>query len=265
MLKYFNEDRHNSNICFSTEYNDASGILLIPKNSSTYIRNSLDLKIKYIKEVDKLYIPVREPFQRFISGFVEFISRAKRQGDKGRGNIALIPSEYDVIKDILCNQNRLDQRIQNFLEFTKEHGFIDPHIFPQTYFTTKAKSAGPRVEYLDASQNDQLAKMLNVFGSGTQHHSKYSIKDKSKIDFKYLYHGVNTRIKQGPIAQTQLFAGTNGLYKEYGSRFGKKRALSLFYRDVQTNVLGSSLIKSQLIELYKKDFSLWEQSFPEQR
>ena len=257
-IDYHYEHRHNSHVSWTTCHNSMESILLIPKNSSSYIRRSLPLIPQQIGTSAKLFIPVRDPSLRFVSGFVEFISRTKLQDDPGRGNIFLKAEDYAKLSNAILNNDDITITILNFLKLTKEYGFLDPHVYPQSYFLKPFKALDIQIEFLDANSSIYLQNMINRFGpKNTSPRDRYSIHNKSKINLQYIFNGVVSRCIAGPIARTHLFSGENGIYREYGSFLNKKTALRRYYNAVKLAVEESSKIREELGILYEDDYDIW--------
>ena len=193
---FYNEYLHQAGLCWSTEYNIRQGILLIPKNSSTFIRASLPLIATDFESVETPYIPIRHPINRFISGFVKFISRIKLLGDPGRGNIPLKKAKYDDIYTIMNSENTLRLRILDFLSYCENYGFIDPHIYPQSYFIKRATIQDIHLEFFDSSSSANLSNVMGRSGLKKWHTgSTYSISDKSQINVHYIRQGQFAKLR----------------------------------------------------------------------
>lgn len=215
-------------------------------------------------DVSVLYVPIRDPYRRFVSGFVEFVSRAKRAGNDGRGDINLEANLYDLVSKIVHNRNLgIEVRLVEFLSLMKIEGFFDPHIFPQSYFVSRARrDKGFKVHLVDASNKDDMEFLVSRFGGEVKDatHSIYSIKSKSEFSFLQLFQSVLQRVAEGRFADTHLFSGKSGIYQEYGNIFSRKRSLGLFYSDVSRAVKSNGDVINLINELYAADFLLWKET-----
>lgn len=258
-IDYHYEDRHNSHVSWTTRHNYNESILLIPKNSSSYIRRSLPLISQQIGTSAKLFVPIRDPSKRFVSGFVEFISRTKLQDDPGRGNISLNAEDYLRLTNAILNNDDITITILNFLKLSREYGFLDPHVYPQSYFLKPLKAVDVQLEFLDANCSITLQHMIDRFGpKNTSPGDRYSINTKSKINLQYVSNGLLSRYTAGPIARTHLFSGKNGIYREYGFFLNKRTALKRFYNVVKLAVDESTKIQKELQILYECDYYTWK-------
>jgi hypothetical protein len=99
----------------------------IPKNAMTSIINSTDLtwvNIESIKNV-KVVAVIREPFDRFVSSYLEVVNNRKNKhlrGERIRRSLS-----KGLIEEIYGNPDK-------YLNEILENGFWDGHQLPQTYY-----------------------------------------------------------------------------------------------------------------------------------
>ncbi len=121
-----------------TYTNGNISLLIIPKNASTTLRNSLKLNKSYNRLTEpndtKLFCVIREPISRLISGYLEILNRAK------------IDSPLTLDKKFF---NMVDGK-DKFDEFIRElgDGFFDAHVEPQTYYLTDENGDDIPMDYV---------------------------------------------------------------------------------------------------------------------
>jgi len=155
-------------------FKDNNYFLLISKNASTTVRNVLAEQnwhycIRPPIDVEKFYVIVREPYDRWLSGMAEFLCNGFKN-----------------------NQTEIDSLMDNdsFIRMLVEIGIFDGHTAPQTWYLNSLPMDRLFFYKFNNSVVDRLFKDLNIFVNyedqkrsellGEQHNIKNKLEYKVK-------------------------------------------------------------------------------------
>ena len=157
----FKNKMANADIVIWYNHDRKLGFLGIPKCASTTLRvftGCNTLSDTDIPEDYNGFTVIREPVERYVSGFIEVMYPAPDY-PKCRYHHNLNLSN-DVIND-LDNINKILDDIEKFKSFTEyiiENGFFEPHTFPQSFYLNN----DDRFKIYKMENLDQLSKDLGL-------------------------------------------------------------------------------------------------------
>ncbi|EYC09499.1 hypothetical protein Y032_0060g3153 [Ancylostoma ceylanicum] len=186
-------------------------------------RNDLDRIYEELGPNPILFTIVRDPVERFISGYVD-----KCLKEHSRRNNTC----YKCRRDLRCFVNRLHASLQNVLNHSKENFYYDRHFAPQTWYC----------DFRDHLRNYTIIK----YASGKEGYLKMA------TDFDMLFERAGVPLHEREAVRSELLKGST-----HHTTRGSQAAL--YVRDL---LLSNEDVLAKVIEIYYHDFVEFDFPFP---